>query len=247
MAASNATGAQIGEPRLLIDGELTEATSGARFDNVNPATEEVLGGTADASVDDMRRAIGAARRAFDETDWSTNRALRKRCLRAAAGRARGREGGPAGRARRRGRDPDPHHLRAAARRAAGGRPDVAGRDHRHVRVGARPARRPRVHVQQPPQGREGARRRRRRHHPVELPVRGHDPEGRPGPRDGQHDDREARARHAVERYASRSARRRAHRHPRRRVQRRRVLGPPRRRGARARPPRRPDLVHRARP
>jgi aldehyde dehydrogenase (NAD+) len=80
MAASDATGAQIGEPRLLIDGELTEAASGARFDNVNPATEEVLGGTADASVDDMRRAIGAARRAFDETDWSTNRALRKRCL-----------------------------------------------------------------------------------------------------------------------------------------------------------------------
>jgi len=80
MAASDATGAQIGEPRLLIDGELTEATSGARFDNVNPATEEVLGGTADASIEDMRRAIGAARRAFDETDWSTNRALRKRCL-----------------------------------------------------------------------------------------------------------------------------------------------------------------------
>ena len=73
-------GTAIGESRLLIDGELTEAKSGARFDNVNPATEEVLGGTADASVDDMRRAIGAARRAFDETDWSTNRALRRRCL-----------------------------------------------------------------------------------------------------------------------------------------------------------------------
>jgi len=72
--------AQIGDPRLLIDGELTEAASGARFDNVNPATEEVLGGTADASAEDMGRAIGAARRAFDETDWSTNRALRKRCL-----------------------------------------------------------------------------------------------------------------------------------------------------------------------
>jgi aldehyde dehydrogenase (NAD+) len=28
----------------------------------------------------MDRAIGAARKAFDETDWSTNRALRKRCL-----------------------------------------------------------------------------------------------------------------------------------------------------------------------
>jgi aldehyde dehydrogenase (NAD+) len=71
---------QIGDSRLLIDGELTEAASGARFDNVNPATEEVLGGTADASAEDMGRAIGAARRAFDETDWSTNRALRKRCL-----------------------------------------------------------------------------------------------------------------------------------------------------------------------
>src|SRR6059058_5550507 len=28
----------------------------------------------------MQRAIAAARRAFDETDWSTNHALRKRCL-----------------------------------------------------------------------------------------------------------------------------------------------------------------------
>lgn len=35
---------------------------------------------ADASKEDMHRAIDAARRAFDETDWSTNRELRKRCL-----------------------------------------------------------------------------------------------------------------------------------------------------------------------
>ena len=28
----------------------------------------------------MDRAIAAARRAFDDTDWSTNRELRKRCL-----------------------------------------------------------------------------------------------------------------------------------------------------------------------
>ena len=69
-----------GEVRMLIDGELLEAASGKRFENVNPATEEVLGEVADASADDMQRAIGAARRAFDQTDWSTNRALRKRCL-----------------------------------------------------------------------------------------------------------------------------------------------------------------------
>src|SRR3954468_20109820 len=69
-----------GEVRMLIDGELVEASSGKRFENVNPATEEVLGEVADAGAEDMQRAITAARRAFDETDWSTNHAFRKRCL-----------------------------------------------------------------------------------------------------------------------------------------------------------------------
>jgi aldehyde dehydrogenase (NAD+) len=65
---------------MLIDGKLVDAASGKRFDNINPATEEVLGEVADADAEDMGRAIAAARTAFDETDWSTNRALRKRCL-----------------------------------------------------------------------------------------------------------------------------------------------------------------------
>ncbi len=65
---------------MLIGGELVEAASGKRFENVNPATEEVLGEVADASAADMQRAIAAARHAFDSSDWSTNRALRKRCL-----------------------------------------------------------------------------------------------------------------------------------------------------------------------
>ena len=69
-----------GEVRMLIDGELVEASSGKRFDNINPATEEVLGEVADASAEDMQRAIDSSRRAFDETDWSTNHALRTRCL-----------------------------------------------------------------------------------------------------------------------------------------------------------------------
>jgi aldehyde dehydrogenase (NAD+) len=66
------------EHRMLIDGKLTEAD--ATYDNVNPATEEVIGQVADATPADMDRAIAGARRAFDETDWSTNRDLRKRCL-----------------------------------------------------------------------------------------------------------------------------------------------------------------------
>jgi aldehyde dehydrogenase (NAD+) len=68
------------EPRMLIDGKLVHAENGAVFPNVNPATEEKMGEVADASRNDMRRAISAARRAFDETDWSRNRELRKHCL-----------------------------------------------------------------------------------------------------------------------------------------------------------------------
>ena len=56
-----------GSPFLLIDGRLTEAVSGKRFDNVNPTTEKIMGSTADAGAVDIERAVTAARRAFDET------------------------------------------------------------------------------------------------------------------------------------------------------------------------------------
>ena len=69
-----------GEQRMLIDGKLVEARSGNLFDNLNPATEEVLGQVADAGHEDMDAAIAAARRAFDESPWSTDRELRKRCI-----------------------------------------------------------------------------------------------------------------------------------------------------------------------
>ncbi|WP_119185004.1 aldehyde dehydrogenase family protein [Mycobacterium decipiens] len=64
---------------MMIGGTLVDGQAGA-FTNINPATEEPLGEVADASKADMHRAIDAARRAFDDSDWSTNRALRKRCL-----------------------------------------------------------------------------------------------------------------------------------------------------------------------
>src|SRR3979409_1841902 len=67
------------ESKMMIDGKLVDGEAGT-FTNINPATEEVLGEVADASKADMHRAIDAARRSFDETDWSTNRELRKRCL-----------------------------------------------------------------------------------------------------------------------------------------------------------------------
>ena len=66
---------------MLIDGKLVESSTGATFDNINPATEEVIGVTADATIEDARAAVDAARRAFDETSWSTDPAFRARCLR----------------------------------------------------------------------------------------------------------------------------------------------------------------------
>lgn len=69
------------ETRHLIDGRLVESASGARFANINPATEEVLGTAADGALADLQAAIAAARRAFDETAWATDPAQRARCLR----------------------------------------------------------------------------------------------------------------------------------------------------------------------
>ena len=69
------------ETRHLIDGRLVESASGARFTNVNPATEEVLGSAADGTTADLHLAIHAARHAFDQTNWATDPALRARCLR----------------------------------------------------------------------------------------------------------------------------------------------------------------------
>ena len=69
------------EDRLLIDGELVAAEGGATYPSINPATGEEVASAADASLGDTERAIAAARRAFDETDWATDVELRTRCLR----------------------------------------------------------------------------------------------------------------------------------------------------------------------
>ena len=69
------------ETRNLIDGKLCEAENGQTFENSNPATGEVLGTCADGTRDDMLRAVAAARRAFDETDWCENHEFRAKCIR----------------------------------------------------------------------------------------------------------------------------------------------------------------------
>ena len=68
------------EHRMLIDGKLVEASSGATFENVNPATETLIGVVSDGGAPEVDQAIAAARSAFDDTAWSTDRNLRSRCL-----------------------------------------------------------------------------------------------------------------------------------------------------------------------
>jgi acyl-CoA reductase-like NAD-dependent aldehyde dehydrogenase len=74
------SGVLAGDQRMLIDGELQLTSSGALFDVIHPADEQVAGQATDGTVDDMARAVAAARRAFDETDWSRDVEFRYHCL-----------------------------------------------------------------------------------------------------------------------------------------------------------------------
>jgi len=56
--------------RMYIDGKLRDAEGGAVTPSINPATEEKVAAFPRASAQDMEAAIRAARRAFDDGEWS---------------------------------------------------------------------------------------------------------------------------------------------------------------------------------
>ena len=66
--------------RMLIDGRLVEAEDGRAFPSYDPANGKVIGFAPDAALADAEKAVAAARRAFDTTEWSTDKELRIRCL-----------------------------------------------------------------------------------------------------------------------------------------------------------------------
>jgi aldehyde dehydrogenase (NAD+) len=66
--------ATIAEPAVAtyqqyIDGEWVEAVDGATYEVINPSTEEAIATAPHGGREDARRAIAAARRAFDEGEW----------------------------------------------------------------------------------------------------------------------------------------------------------------------------------
>lgn len=56
--------------QLFIDGQYVDASDGATFESVNPATQEHLAHIAKASVEDTKRAIEVAHRTFESGVWS---------------------------------------------------------------------------------------------------------------------------------------------------------------------------------
>ncbi|GAA2022752.1 aldehyde dehydrogenase [Catenulispora yoronensis] len=55
--------------KLFIGGSYVDPATDAKLEVISPVTEEVFGRTPEAAPADMDRAVGAARRAFDEGPW----------------------------------------------------------------------------------------------------------------------------------------------------------------------------------
>ena len=60
--------------RLIINGEAVDAASGATFNTVNPATEEIITTVAEGGAEDVDRAVKAARAAL-EGPWAKMKAI----------------------------------------------------------------------------------------------------------------------------------------------------------------------------
>ncbi len=56
--------------QAFIDGKFVDAASGETFDCINPATGDVLAQVAACDVEDVDRAVLAARKSFDTGSWS---------------------------------------------------------------------------------------------------------------------------------------------------------------------------------
>ena len=58
------------EYKLLINGELVSSSTGKIIDDISPATGEVVAQVPESTLDDMNRAVAAARVAYDDGRWS---------------------------------------------------------------------------------------------------------------------------------------------------------------------------------
>jgi betaine-aldehyde dehydrogenase len=64
------SGAMAKQYKMFIDCKWTSSSTKETFDVINPATEQVIAQVAKGSREDAKKAIDAARRAFDSGSWS---------------------------------------------------------------------------------------------------------------------------------------------------------------------------------
>jgi len=55
---------------LYIDGQFVESREKKTFDSINPFNQEVVARVARSGIEDTKRAIAVARKAFDEGPWT---------------------------------------------------------------------------------------------------------------------------------------------------------------------------------
>lgn len=79
-AVVNARAARRVERRMLIDGRFMEPPPAQLSTTSSLRRAKLLGSTNAANHQDMELAIGAVRAEFNGTAWSTDTALRRRCL-----------------------------------------------------------------------------------------------------------------------------------------------------------------------
>ncbi|XP_042498499.1 aldehyde dehydrogenase family 2 member B7, mitochondrial [Macadamia integrifolia] len=60
---------EVNHTQLLINGQFTDAAAGRTFPTLDPRTGEVIAHVAEGDVEDINRAVVAARKAFDEGPW----------------------------------------------------------------------------------------------------------------------------------------------------------------------------------
>src|SRR5579863_3943718 len=60
----------MGEYKLLINGELVNSSTGKSVDDIGPASGESIAQVPESSVEDVNRAVAAAREAYDDGRWS---------------------------------------------------------------------------------------------------------------------------------------------------------------------------------
>eukprot|EP00262_Sarcandra_glabra_P017648 TRINITY_DN6114_c0_g1_i1.p1 TRINITY_DN6114_c0_g1~~TRINITY_DN6114_c0_g1_i1.p1 ORF type:complete len:539 (-),score=111.62 TRINITY_DN6114_c0_g1_i1:116-1732(-) len=60
---------QVNHSQLLIDGQFLDSASGKTFPTLDPRTGDVIAHVSEGELEDVNRAVSAARKAFDEGPW----------------------------------------------------------------------------------------------------------------------------------------------------------------------------------